>query len=162
MSDFKTAQDVLPLHFAGSTYAGFNRRVYGEANWADAFRYQAERFDRDMNAGWEAADKMIREGKIFYVHNFHSIECHSKHHAFQYGGFWVCNGCGNKGVDKPWWTIKVMQDGNAWCCVGDGFINLQESDNYAFGDTREEAIENYGRAMISPASTTTNAGEKNG
>lgn len=39
--------------------------------------------------------------------------------------------------------IKVMPDGNAFCCVGEGFINLQESDNYAFGNTFEEAIENF-------------------
>lgn len=39
--------------------------------------------------------------------------------------------------------IKVMPDGNAFRCVGEGFINLQESKNYAFGETFEEAISNY-------------------
>lgn len=31
--------------------------------------------------------------------------------------------------------LKVIPDGNTYCCVGEGFVNLQESDNYAFGDT---------------------------
>lgn len=39
--------------------------------------------------------------------------------------------------------IKVMPDGNAFCCVGEGFIDLIESENYAFGDTFEEAITNF-------------------
>ena len=39
--------------------------------------------------------------------------------------------------------VKVMPDGNAFCCVGEGFINLMESENYAFGNTFEEAITNY-------------------
>lgn len=147
MSDFKTAQDVLPMHYAGSVFAGFNRRVYGSP-YAEAFKYENERMDRDLYAGWLKADKMIADGELFYVHNFHHLERGDRCHAFQYGGFWVCNGCGGQGVDKPWWTIKVMPDGNAWCCVGDGFVNLQESDNYAFGSTREEAIENYGKLMM--------------
>lgn len=41
--------------------------------------------------------------------------------------------------------IKVMKDGNSFCCVGEGFTNLQESNNYAFGDTFENAISNYER-----------------
>lgn len=41
--------------------------------------------------------------------------------------------------------IKVMKDGCSFCCVGEGFENLQDSDNYAFGDTFEDAISNYQR-----------------
>ena len=44
--------------------------------------------------------------------------------------------------------LKVIPDGNAYCCVGEGFVNLQESDNYAFGDTFEEAIENFKKKII--------------
>ena len=40
-------------------------------------------------------------------------------------------------------VIKCFQDGDKWICVGDGFINLQESDNYAFGDDFYHAIEVY-------------------
>ena len=39
--------------------------------------------------------------------------------------------------------IKVLKDGNSFCCIGEHFKNLQESDNYAFGETFEDAIENY-------------------
>ncbi len=39
--------------------------------------------------------------------------------------------------------FKCTPDGNSWCCVGAGFVDLQESDNYAFGDTREEAIDAF-------------------
>lgn len=41
----------------------------------------------------------------------------------------------------------VVPDGNAWCCYGENFINLQESNNYAFGDTREEAINEFYKVM---------------
>ena len=47
----------------------------------------------------------------------------------------VCNSCGNKDVDKEWWKIKVEKDGNEYCCHGLDFVNLQESNNYAFGKT---------------------------
>ena len=39
--------------------------------------------------------------------------------------------------------LKVEKDGNKFCCHGLGFINLQKLDNYAFGETYEESIENY-------------------
>jgi hypothetical protein len=54
----------------------------------------------------------------------------------------VCNGCGSKDVDKEWWKIKVEKDGNQFCCHGLDFVNLQESDNYAFGKTyqREDPL----------------------
>jgi len=40
-------------------------------------------------------------------------------------------------------VIKVYEDGNAWCCVGEGFKDLQESDNYVFADTRKDAIKKF-------------------
>ena len=39
--------------------------------------------------------------------------------------------------------FKCQQDGDAWCCVGEGFVNLQESNNYAFGDTWGEAVDKF-------------------
>lgn len=39
--------------------------------------------------------------------------------------------------------FKCYQDGNKWCCIGAEFINLQESGNYTFADTREEAINEF-------------------
>jgi len=40
-------------------------------------------------------------------------------------------------------TLTVEQDGNTWICKGEGFIDLQASTNYAFGDTKAESIKNY-------------------
>ena len=145
MSDFKLGHEVMRPN-SGDAYAGFNRRVHG-SDYAEAFQYQNERQNGAMVAGFWLADRMINDGKLFYVHPFHQLECPQKGHAFQYGGTWVCNSCGQPNVQREWWKIKVQKDGNAWCCVGTGFENLQESDNYAFGDTRDEAIENYGRLM---------------
>ncbi len=34
-------------------------------------------------------------------------------------------------------------DGDAYCVVGPEFVDLEISDCYAFGDTREQAIANY-------------------
>ena len=44
---------------------------------------------------------------------------------------------------EPEVTYNTMPDGDQWICTGEGFINLMESDNYAFGATEEEAIENF-------------------
>jgi hypothetical protein len=142
----KTAQDYIS-NGRGEELAGFNRRIYGES-YADAFQYASGEQYRHLYAGWSLADKMINEGKIYYRHNFHHSHGGCSGHAFLYGGFWVCNTCGGKGVDKPWWIIKVQQDGDQWCCIGEGFENLQESSNYAFGSTRGEAIKNYGDVML--------------
>lgn len=38
---------------------------------------------------------------------------------------------------------KTFMDGGAWVCCGESFINMQESENFAFGDTEQEAINNY-------------------
>ena len=37
----------------------------------------------------------------------------------------------------------IFLDGDSYCVVGPEFISVEESDCYAFGDTREEAIANY-------------------
>lgn len=144
---FKIAQEVLSDSQRGA-YAGFNRRVFGEG-FAEAFPTTESKYDRASVAGWELANRMIEDGRIFYVHNFHLKPfTPDRCFAFQYGGTWVCNGCGQKDLLREWWKIKVMKDGNAWCCIGTGFEDLQASDNYAFGNTRDEAIENYGRLML--------------
>lgn len=135
----KTGQDYIK-NGSGADNCGFNNRIHGE-KYNDVFRYP---HNYDMIGGWNLADKMIEEGRIYFLHNFHHSHSDCKGYAFTYGGFWVCNTCGAKGVDEPWWTVKVMKDGNAWCCIGEDFVNLQESDNVAFGDTREDAISNYG------------------
>ncbi|PCI54177.1 MAG: hypothetical protein COB36_10835 [Alphaproteobacteria bacterium] len=142
----KTGQDYIK-NPCGSSIAGFNLRQGGHS-YNETFHYPHERTDGHRHGGWELADRLIDEGKIFFLHNFHSSHggCPNGF-AFPYGSTWACNTCNNDHLDKSWWAIKVMKDGDAWCCVGEEFINLQESDCYAFGDTKKEAIENYGTVM---------------
>ena len=40
----------------------------------------------------------------------------------------------------------IFHDGDQYCCVGPEFVSMEESDCYAFGATREEAIANYALA----------------
>jgi len=37
----------------------------------------------------------------------------------------------------------IFLDGDQYCVVGPDFVSTEESDCYAFGATREEAIANY-------------------
>ena len=37
----------------------------------------------------------------------------------------------------------IFLDGDGYCVVGPSFVSVEESDCYAFGDTREQAIANY-------------------
>jgi hypothetical protein len=37
----------------------------------------------------------------------------------------------------------IFLDGAAYCVVGSDFVDLESSDCYAFGETREQAIANY-------------------
>ena len=133
----KSAQDYLNENVGGRVRGGFNQRIQGCSMPTGHGQFEELQ-------GWSKADEMIKDGKIFYTHTF-PHNCREL--SFKYGGSDVCNACGNKGLGKPWWNIKVMLDGNAWFCVGEGFKNLQESDNYAFGDTRKEAIDNYYELM---------------
>jgi hypothetical protein len=41
----------------------------------------------------------------------------------------------------------VFLDGDGYCVVGPGFVSTEESDCYAFGETREQAIANYATRM---------------
>ena len=45
----------------------------------------------------------------------------------------------------------IFQDGSQYCVVGPGFISMEESDCYAFGATRDEAIANYSARSEGPA-----------
>ena len=40
----------------------------------------------------------------------------------------------------------IFHDGDQYCVLGPGFVSMEESDCYAFGATREEAIANYARS----------------
>ncbi|MBX3288630.1 MAG: hypothetical protein KF855_04725 [Acidobacteria bacterium] len=37
----------------------------------------------------------------------------------------------------------IFRDGGQFCVVGPEFVSVEESECYAFGATREEAIANY-------------------
>ena len=143
MEKLKYAQDLIK----GSTsvMGGFNTFISGgqepkEHEYGDKSEWYARL------QGYQYAEQMAKDDGIAFTKPFKcggSENCY----PFEYGGFFVCNSCGNKSVDKEWWKIKVEKDGNAYCCHGLDFINLQESDNVAFGDTFEEAIDNYGKLM---------------
>lgn len=137
------AQDVLRPGYETSVGCGFNSRVLGDTY----IKCVDGAWDRGpRGVGWDKAEELIQVGRIYFVHPFPHSDS-QRCHAFPFGGTWVCNGCLNSRLDKPWWRIRVFKDGNAWCCVGEGFVDLQESDNYAYGDTRDAAIEAYGTLM---------------
>jgi len=143
-SKIKYAYEIFkPSSLNANFGGGFNSRVQGVefVNAVDG-AYRAERMQ-----GWWKADEMIKAGKIYFIHPFPHRNCDLS--GFVYGGTWACNGCNTDGFQKPWWAVRVMQDGDAWCVVGEGFEDLQASDNYAYGDTREEALSAYAALMNS-------------
>ncbi len=142
-------EDKLFKDLCGNTSAliGARRRISGDS-YLHSFQFRHEKRDFDMHFGWDYAEDAISHGEIFSVHNFHSLS-YPEGHAFKYGTTWACNYCGKAQLDKPWWEIKVYKDGNQWVCVGKDFTNIQDSDGYAFGSTREEALNNYGRNHLS-------------
>lgn len=46
----------------------------------------------------------------------------------------------------PFGTL-IFLDGDAYCVVGPDFVDMDESECYAFGETREQAIANYAARM---------------
>ena len=144
MEKLKYAQDLIKA--STSVMGGFNTFISGgQEPKGNEYGDRSEWYARLQ--GYQYAQEMAKENGIAFTKPF---ECGNSENCFpfEYGGFFVCNSCGNKSVDKEWWKIKVEKDGNAYCCHGLDFINLQESSNYAFGDTFEESIKNYGELMV--------------
>lgn len=137
-----TCQYIFP-NAPPSYAAGFNSRVYGES-YQEACGYPCAH-DGNRISGWQKADDMVNEGKIYSIYRFKHLAFDKicKGISFSYGGQKVCNECGKARVDAPWWVVKIEKDGAAYCIKGENFENLQESDNYAFGDTKIEALNNY-------------------
>lgn len=139
---FEHAQDICErlYKFVSAQFrAGFSIRING-GNYSELTSHSDWRDGK--NQGFDEAERLIKEGKIFFVYPF-ECERESCPTRFQYGGYWACNSC-NIHIDTPdWWKIRVFKDGNAFCCIGEGFINLQESNNYAFGDNFQDAINQY-------------------
>lgn len=146
MNKFVTACEIFdnPSSMNGDFMGGFNSRLYGDS-YSDACGYPFPPHTIvNRSSGWNKADDTIRDGKIYYRHIF-PHDCDGV--SFNYGGNHVCNTCGRKNLAKDWWNIKITKDGNAWMVAGENFVNLQESDNYAFGNTKEEALKNYQELM---------------
>ncbi len=139
MEKLKLEQDLIKTHNS-SVSAGFNMFIYGYSQPLHTEYY--DHYPRYQ--GYSFAKEMAKKGEIAFTYNF---KCKCGGYPFQYGGFWVCNECGGKNVDEYWWKIKVEKDGNEFCCHGLDFINLQKSENYAFGKTFNEAIDNYEKLM---------------
>ena len=142
MSKLKTAQELIKTNNS-SAMAGFNMFIYGHPPITLGDGYH-DAYDRIQ--GYEFGQKMAKEDGIAFTKVFKCKQ--GDCHPFQYGGFFVCNNCGGKGVDKEWWKIQVEKDGDEFCCHGLDFVNLQESSNYAFGKTFEESISNYEKVML--------------
>jgi hypothetical protein len=138
MKNLKFAQDLIKA--SPSTCAGFNQFINGgsepkKADYGNVGQWYLE------TQGFEYAKKMAKEDGIAFTYVFKCEK--SDCFPFSYGGTFVCDSCNKSNVQKEWWKIQVEKDGNEFCCHGLDFINLQESENYAFGNTFENAIENY-------------------
>ena len=135
---------------SGEFRGGFNSRIHGKT--------EIGQYDKgESYYGWQAAEDMIKDGSVYYVQPFPHSNCTGA--AFYYGALFACNTCQRDHLEKPWWSIRVFKDGNAWCCVGEDFKDLQESENYSFGDTRDQAIKNYGFLMQNPQSIIEQVGK---
>lgn len=144
----KYAQDLIKTN---SPYVsmGFNQFIMGHETPNFNQGYSPEEAGGRIR-GYEYAKEMAENGEIYFTHPFKCGDSESCH-PFQYGGFFVCNACGNKNVDRDWWKVKVEKDGNSYCCHGIDFKNIQESKNYAFGDSFKEALNNYRKIMLTKA-----------
>lgn len=145
MTKLKYAQDLIKA--SPSVMAGFNTFINGgespkHPDYGDKNEWYASL------KGYNYARQMSKDEGIAFKHPF-KCTTKSKCHPFSYGGSFVCNHCNKSNVDFDWWNIQVEKDGNEYCCHGLDFVNLQESDNYAFGKTYEDAIKKYGILMIS-------------
>lgn len=111
----KTAQDYLPETATGHCRGGFNSRLHGDSLLKTIDGDGQGYICGQRISGWEIADKMIMRGEIY----------------------------SKAVIDNKEICFKCFLDGDTWCCVGEDFINLQESSCYAFGDTRDDAIKRY-------------------
>lgn len=145
-----SAEELIKSNAA--VMAGFNQFVYGSqeprmADYGDKSQWYAEL------EGYQYAKKMAKEKGIAFTHIFKCGGQSNYCSPFSYGGSFVCNSCGRNNLKRDWWEIQVEKDGVQYCCHGLDFINLQESNNYAFGNTFEEAISNYEIVMLNLTAT---------
>lgn len=98
---------------------------------------------------WTHGDRMLSSA----WHRFKGPCPRCGYRTFDYGGMWACVNyrCAsspehivcNAGPEPAWWNtdIQVTLDGDSWCAVGAGFLNIQESP-CGFGDTPDLAVRN--------------------
>ena len=88
MSKLKTAQELIKTNNS-SVMAGFNMFIHGHPpiTFADGYH---DTYDRMQ--GYEYAQKMAKEDGIAFTKVFKCKQ--GDCHPFQYGGFFVCNNCG--------------------------------------------------------------------
>lgn len=141
MINLPTMQDITPKA-SGMFMCGGNRAIHGLTE-TQAFRYPNEYQNGEMVSGYSYARDLISKGKIFSILNMHHLSGKCDGFAFPYGHGWHCGKCNNNFTHDDWWIVKVMKDGNCWFIHGFDFVNLQDSSNYAFGETKDEAISNY-------------------
>ena len=111
----KTAQDYLSDYASGHLRGGFNSRLFDESRSSNIQGLHFGEVLAERDAGWMKADDMIMRGEIFS-----QIKTRDGHVEF-----------------------KCYADGDSYCCVGEGFINLQDSDNYTFAGNWQEAINDF-------------------
>lgn len=142
MENLRYAQDLIKAN--GNVSAGFNQFINGDSSPKRSDHGSSEQW-YSQTQGYEYAVQMAKENGIAFTNVFKCNQ--SRCFPFSFGGTFVCNTCNKSDVQKEWWKIKVEKDGNEYCCHGLDFINLQESENYAFGKTFEIAVYNYGILM---------------
>lgn len=59
---------------------------------------------------------------------------------------WMLNDPDLDATRGPGGTL-VFIDGDQYCAVGQEFVSMEESDCYAFGATKQEALDNYAMKM---------------
>lgn len=92
MEKLKTAENYIKS--SSDVMCGFNQFIYGSgeprrSDYGSSSQWYAEQ------KGYNYAKKMAKEKGIAFTHVFkcgNSESCH----PFSYGGFFVCNSCGNK------------------------------------------------------------------
>ena len=54
----------------------------------------------------------------------------------------LCNDPDLQAERGPGGTL-IFVDGDGYCVIGPGFVCMEQGDWYAFGDSRQQALENY-------------------
>lgn len=95
-------------------------------------------YQRNRVSGYNIAVYGLAESSI---NKFYTTDREEIKNYFEEASNWILEG--KLYFFRDGIIMKVLKDGDSYCCIGPHFTNLQESDEYAFGTTFEGAIENY-------------------